>query len=742
MSALLRSSRRLTPLGITMACLAAAAGGALYLHSRHVAMERVYRVGADMLPPYSTINPDGGAGGMFFDVIEAAARRTGIRVHWVPVHVPYDEALDKGLVDIWPGMMVTSERQSRYYVSIPWLETNSFIIRLQGSQGAPKRIASVPRPALSGLYKRLFPSAVILPVQQREAILQAVCSGRADAGWDDMRGLNSVLLKRPAGCESAALSVQRIPGTRRLAITSVRDAAWAADKLRSEISKMAADRSFARILDRWEALSAEDTEMAFALDMATRRNRALVAVLAAGTLGVGFLIVQTGRLRRAKAVAERAFLARAQSEEALSAEVDTRRRTERRLDDQTALLDSLIQTCPIGILVHDENLEITLVNPAFCETFGYSREECLGKKLPDLVVRRGGKDVFWDNFRRLTDGFVVHRVVKRQRKDGAPVDVEIHARRLMKEGKYCGAFGLYQDITKRVEAETALRQSEEIFRMLSAASPLGIFRADRDGNPVYANERLAELTGITMNEAPSWGERIHPEDRDVAVTKWTRAVARGESLSQQYRWCKPGGEVVWLAAHSRPIHGADGAVQGYVGVVEDITSIREAHEQMRVAKEAADAANRAKSEFLANMSHEIRTPLNGILGMTELALRTKLNPMQREYLATVQYSAEALLTVINDILDFSKIEAGKLSLHAAEFELEEVIGQALRPLALAAEAKDIGLFFSCEPGIPKRLVGDATRLRQVILNLLGNAVKFTERGEVVLHAGKVSVDSS
>ena len=205
------------------------------------------------------------------------------------------------------------------------------------------------------------------------------------------------------------------------------------------------------------------------------------------------------------------------------------------------------------------------------------------------------------------------------------------------------------------------------------------------------------------------------------------ATGRGESIEYSI---PIGPEVRWFLARVSPIRSAEGAAKTVCMTARDITPRKQAEDDLRSAKEAAEAGSQAMSDFLANISHEFRTPMNGILGMTELILDTEINPEQREYLEMVKTSADSLLRLLNDILDFSKVEAGKLELVDHEFALAPSLAETLQVMRFRAKQKGIELRWQVEANVPDRVIGDATRLRQVLVNLVGNAIKFTARGEV------------
>jgi two-component system sensor histidine kinase/response regulator len=423
----------------------------------------------------------------------------------------------------------------------------------------------------------------------------------------------------------------------------------------------------------------------------------------------------------------------------LEMEVKERRRAEQALQQRTAFLNTLITNNPLAIAVGGPDGALQLVNPAFEKLFGYASEEAIGQRV-DRLLYPGGmtRDEMDGRLRRLKQE-TIHETVQRRKKSGDLVDVEVHAVPLSLEGGEQNVLALYQDISERMAVQRALRESEELFRTVSAAAPIGIFYTNANGKILYTNKRWEEMTGRTAQDAmrAGWADAVHPEDRAVVEKLWESGFALQIELKDQCRFLTPEGHVNWVQWQTRALVGRDGALQGYVGVVEDITRRRAAEQRLKEAKESAEAASRAKSEFLANMSHEIRTPMNGILGMTDLALDSDLTHEQREYLEMVRSSAESLLGIINDILDFSKIEAGRLDLESVPFSLPDCIEGALEPLAVRAQQKGLEVSWSLQGDIPEFLMGDPTRLRQILINLVGNAIKFTKEGEVSVRAERL-----
>jgi len=295
--------------------------------------------------------------------------------------------------------------------------------------------------------------------------------------------------------------------------------------------------------------------------------------------------------------------------------------------------------------------------------------------------------------------------------------------------------GIILDITERKRAEQALHESEQRFRRAFDDAPIGMALVGLDGRWLQANRALCEIVGYPRERLlqKTFQDITHPEDLDADLELLRRLVAREiPGYQMEKRYIHASGRIVWVLLSVSLVTGENDEPLYVIAQVQDITERKRIEEELREAKEQAEAASRAKSEFVANMSHEIRTPMNGVIGMAELLLDTPLTPEQREYARTIRSSGEALLAILNDILDFSKIEAGRLSLERIPFEIHKEVEEVVSLLAPRAHAKGLELICFIEPGVPPLIKGDPFRLRQVLTNLIGNAIKFTEEGEVVV----------
>lgn len=280
-----------------------------------------------------------------------------------------------------------------------------------------------------------------------------------------------------------------------------------------------------------------------------------------------------------------------------------------------------------------------------------------------------------------------------------------------------------------------LRASQARFQALADSSPNGIFQADKKGQYVYVNQRWQDISGLTEKETlgQGWTRALHPDDRERLTNSWFDTVESCKPWKEEGRLLQPNGEVRWVLLNATLELDKHGHINSFVGTVTDITERKYIELELQQAKEHAEAANIAKSTFLANMSHELRTPLNGILGYTQILQRERdFTSQQKEGVALIQRSGEHLLTLINDILDLSKIEAGRMELYPDDFVLESFFGDIVEMFKIRALQKSIEFRYDILSDLPNTVYADEKRLRQLLMNLLGNAVKFTEQGYVSL----------
>ncbi len=435
----------------------------------------------------------------------------------------------------------------------------------------------------------------------------------------------------------------------------------------------------------------------------------------------------------------------------LNLEIQEKRLIEKNLRSSESKYSNLVSNSPDIIYMLDSEGRFSFVGGAVEKLLHYAPEELIGRHYSSLFRRPDDPGIKWRiNERRTGERATRGHEVKLKPKAGAwPLEsdaadiFELYASGIYDkpidtgDTNFVGTYGVARDITERKKALKALRQSEERFRELAELLPEMLIEMDRHGRLTFFNKKTVISTGHSAKALAgdfSLSDLISAEDRARFEKACLAAIENTDISDQEFLVRRADGICFPVIMRTTPISD-NGTTGGIRALLIDITEIKKTREMLQATKEKAEIASRAKSEFLANMSHEIRTPLNGIIGVCDLMVNTPMDQKQREYTSIIQSSGKSLLGLINDILDFSKIEAGKLAFEQIAFQPGGVIDEVADLFLDRLLKKNIKLTVDVGSAVPNRVIGDPLRLRQVLTNLMSNAVKFTERGEIHITVG-------
>jgi two-component system sensor histidine kinase/response regulator len=455
---------------------------------------------------------------------------------------------------------------------------------------------------------------------------------------------------------------------------------------------------------------------------------------------IGVLVVQHYADREAYSAHDLEFLSSVGGQIALAIE---RKRAEEALRQSNCILTAVIEGTGDSIFVKDLQGRYLMMNPAGAEFVKRPVAQILGKTDSELYPPDTARQF------RLSDEKVTEtgetEVFEGAALCAGRVRDYLCAKSVYRDlqGNIIGLVGISHDITERKQAEEKLKQSEQQLAEAQRLAHIGSWNLDLTTNTLTWSEEHYLIFGVDPNEFDlsydaAVMEFIHADDRDLVRRAVDNTCRTHEPFDIYYRVTRPDGEERILCSNGNAGLNDQGHAVRLFGTAQDVTERKQIESELKEARDVALESARLKSEFLANMSHEIRTPMNGVIGMTGLLLDTELNGDQRDFAETIQSSGDALLTIINDILDFSKIEAGKLQFETLDFDLNNAIEGTVELLAQRAHAKNIELASLVYGDVPTGLRGDPGRLRQVLTNLIGNALKFTEVGEVIVQARKES----
>lgn len=422
----------------------------------------------------------------------------------------------------------------------------------------------------------------------------------------------------------------------------------------------------------------------------------------------------------------------------ISRDVTKEHMVEKEMRREKKFMDLLMNNLPDRIYFKDRNSQFIRCNMALAKMFGLDTPEAMyGKTDLDFFEPIHAKEAFEDEQRIMMDGTsIVNKLESYLEGNERIWELTTKIPFLNSREEVVGLVGISHDFTKQKQLEDKLKREKDLLQMLMDNVPDYIYFKDVNKKYIRANKAIAHFFKTDVNNVIGKSDEdflpklsaeiIHNQDYDVLI--------KGKTLINDVQKLQGvDGKSIWLSTNKVPIRDENSKIVGLVGVCRDVTMLEATKQHLEMAKIKAEEANAAKSLFLANMSHEIRTPMNGIIGMADILSKSQLDVSQKEYLDIIVKSGQTLLSLINNILDFSKIESGKMELETVPVNIRSVIEEVADIHILQATSKSVDLLTYIDPEVPEFVGGDYIRLKQVITNLVNNAIKFTSDGEVVIH---------
>ena len=655
---------------------------------------RALRIGFENVPPVQ-IRTDSGVTGLAVEIVREAAKRAGVSLQWVETGTSSEEALRRGLVDLWPIMVDLPDRRKHVHITRPWLHTSHTLVLPVASATPDRRfagrIAFFKVPIHARLVREEFPDAQLVQLPDIQEVAKAVCRGSVSAGFLEDRAALTVLREKPAECSAMALRAWIIPGlTLHLGIGSTFQAAGAADKIRDEIGGLYRDGTLAATIAKYSYYGLDDTWTTYDLMEAGERARWVDWGIAGLVIALAVTVWQAASLRQ-------------------------RKRSEAALRESEERFRAIFQQAAVGVAQLSLETRVEFANECYCRIIGYTQEEALGKGTVDFTH---GKDLHAElpMLRRLLAGEIASFSMEKryQCKNGTVVWARICKSLVRDQDKRPKhIIAVAEDITERKQAEAALIESEERFRNMADTAPVMIWVSGPDKLCTFFNQGWLSFTGSTLDQAigNGWTEKVHPDDRDRCYTSYSSAFDARRIYQTECRLRRAGGEYRWVLATGRPHFESSGAFAGYVGSCTDITDVKRTQEE---------ALARQKLESLGVLAGGIAHDFNNLLGGIVMNSELVLSELQggspaAEGVASIRNVAVRAAEIVGQMMAY----AGQEDTVFEPVDLSRLLNELIEFLKVSISKRA-----TLRVTLPEKLRAvraNSAQLRQVVLNLITNA---------------------